>query len=183
MGRLQNRLGITDIRPAVRAGRFLLTMKRLCKFLLSGLLCLFVSGAGHALEKVDFIVSGRDKGSVSALESNGVTYVDVQKTARKIGTGIELFAQSKQAKISTKGFYAILTAPLAEIIVNAQPKTLSAPVLIQGSKMMVPAEFFLLPQNLIHCIRTSKYEKCSRGQLKSKKWPIARLQLSARCLQ
>ena len=124
----------------------MLTMKRLCKFLLSGLLCLFVSGAGHALEKVDFIVSGRDKGSVSALESNGVTYVDVQKTARKFGTGIELFAQSKQAKISTKGFYAILTAPLAEIIVNAQPKTLSAPVLIQGSKMMVPVEFFLLPQ-------------------------------------
>ncbi|OUO56317.1 N-acetylmuramoyl-L-alanine amidase [Candidatus Avelusimicrobium gallicola] len=121
-------------------------MKRLCKFLLSGLLCLFVSGAGHALEKVDFIVSGRDKGSVSALESNGVTYVDVQKTARKFGTGIELFAQSKQAKISTKGFYAILTAPLAEIIINAQPHTLSAPVLIQGSKMMVPAEFFLLPQ-------------------------------------
>lgn len=109
-------------------------------------MCLFVSGAGHALEKVDFIVSGRDKGSVSALESNGVTYVDVQKTARKFGTGIELFAQSKQAKISTKGFYAILTAPLAEIIVNAQPKTLSAPVLIQGSKMMVPVEFFLLPQ-------------------------------------
>ena len=98
------------------------------------------------MEKVDFIASGRDKGSVSALESNGVTYVDVQKTARKFGTGIELFAQSKQAKISTKGFYAILTAPLAEIIVNAQPKTLSAPVLIQGSKMMVPAEFFLLPQ-------------------------------------
>ena len=98
------------------------------------------------MEKVDFIVSGRDKGSVSALESNGVTYVDVQKTARKFGTGIELFAQSKQAKISTKGFYAILTAPLAEIIVNAQPKTLSAPVLIQGSKMMVPVEFFLLPQ-------------------------------------
>lgn len=124
----------------------MLTMKRLCKFLLSGLLCLFVSGAGHALEKVDFIVSGRDKGSVSALESNGVTYVDVQKTARKFGTGIELFAQSKQAKISTKGFYAILTAPLAEIIINAQPHTLSAPVLIQGSKMMVPAEFFLLPQ-------------------------------------
>ena len=124
----------------------MLTMKRLCKFVLSGLLCLFVSGAGNALEKVDFIVSGRDKGSVSALESNGVTYVDVQKTARKLGTGIELFAQSKQAKISTKGFYAILTAPLAEIIVNAQPKTLSAPVLIQGSKMMVPVEFFLLPQ-------------------------------------
>ena len=124
----------------------MLTMKRLCKFLLSGLLCLFVSGAGHALEKVDFIVSGRDKGSVSALESNGVTYVDVQKTARKFGTGIELFAQSKQAKISTKGFYAILTAPLAEIIINAQPHTLSAPVLIQGSKMMVPVEFFLLPQ-------------------------------------
>lgn len=104
------------------------------------------SGAANALEKVDFIVSGRDKGSVAAMEVNGVTYVDVQKTARKFGTGVELFAQSKQAKVSTKGFYAILTAPLAEIIVNAQPQTLAAPVRIEGSKMMAPVEFFLLPQ-------------------------------------
>ncbi len=123
-----------------------LFMKRLYRLFLSGLLCLSLAGAGHALEKVNFIVSGRDKGSVSAMEANGVTYVDVQKTARKLGTGIELFAQSKQAKISSKGFYAILTAPLAEIIVNAQPQTLSAPVRIDGSKMMAPVEFFLLPQ-------------------------------------
>ena len=121
-------------------------MKHWCRFFLSGLLCLSLSGAAHALDKVNFIFSGREKGSVAAQEINGVTYVDVQKTARKFGTGIELFAQSKQAKISTKGFYAILTAPLAEIIVNAQPKNLSAPVRIEGSKMMVPVEFFLLPQ-------------------------------------
>ncbi len=104
------------------------------------------SAAGYAAEKVDFIVSGRDKGSVAAMQSGGVTYVNLQKTARKFGAGVELFAQSKQARISAKGFYAILTAPLAEIIVNAQPKTLSAPVQIDGGKMMVPAEFFLLPQ-------------------------------------
>lgn len=104
------------------------------------------SGAVHAADKVDFIVSGRDKGSVSAVVSNGKTFVDLQKTARKFGTGVELFAQSKQAKISSKGFYAILTAPLAEIIVNAQPKTLSEPVFIKSGKMMVPAEFFTLPE-------------------------------------
>lgn len=120
-------------------------MKRLCRLLLSGLLCFVFSGAANAQGKADFIVSGRDKGSVSSMDINGVTYVDVQKTARKFGAGVELFAQSKQAKISTKGFYAILTAPLSEIIVNAQPQTLSAPVVINGGKMMAPAEFFLLP--------------------------------------
>ncbi len=109
-------------------------------------MCVAFSVAGFAAEKVNFIVSGRSKGSVAAVQSGGVTFVDLQKTARKFGAGVELFAQSKQAKISTKGFYAILTAPLAEIIVNAQPATLSAPVFIKGSKMMVPVEFFMLPE-------------------------------------
>ena len=121
-------------------------MKRLCRILLSGLLCVAFSGAVYAAEKVDFIVSGRDKGSISAVQEGGVTYVDVQKTARKFSAGVELFARSKQAKISAKGFYAILTAPLDEIIVNAQAKTLPAPVRIEGSKMMAPVAFFLLPE-------------------------------------
>lgn len=121
-------------------------MKRLLKAILPGFLCVAFSVAGFAAEKVNFIVSGRSKGSVAAVQSGGVTFVDLQKTARKFGAGVELFAQSKQAKISTKGFYAILTAPLAEIIVNAQPATLSAPVFIKGSKMMVPVEFFMLPE-------------------------------------
>lgn len=120
-------------------------MKRLCRILLSGLLCFVFSGAANAQGKAGFIVSGRDKGAVASMDVNGVTYVDVQKAARKFGAGVELFAQSKQAKVSAKGFYAILTAPLAEIIVNAQPQKLSAPVIINGGKMMAPAEFFLLP--------------------------------------
>ena len=121
-------------------------MKHWCRIFLSGLLCVAFSGAVHAAEKVDFIVSGRDKGSVAAVQEGGVTYVDVQKTARKFGVGVELFAQSKQAKISSKGFYAILTAPLDEIIVNAQSKKLPAAVRIAGGKMMAPTAFFLLPE-------------------------------------
>jgi len=119
-------------------------MKRLWGLFLSGLLCVLFSGAAYAQGKTDVVVSGRDSGSVPSLEANGVTYLDVQKTARKLGAGVELFAQSKQAKITAKGFYSILTSPLAEIIVNAQPRTLAAPVLIKGGRMMAPAEFFLL---------------------------------------
>ena len=82
------------------------------------------SGAVYAQDEVSFTVAGRDKGSVEAMEANGVMYVDLQKTARKLGAEVELFAQSKQAKVTGKGFYAILTASLKEIIVNARPKTL-----------------------------------------------------------
>ncbi len=105
-----------------------------------------VSGALAAQDKAAFIISGKTKGSVAAVQKNGTTYVDVQKTARKFGAGVELFAQSKQAKISTKGFYAILTAPLAEIIVNARQKNLSAPVFVDGGKIMTPVELFTLPE-------------------------------------
>lgn len=119
-------------------------MKRVFSYLLSLLLCLF-SGAVYAQDEVSFTIAGRDKGSVEAMEANGVMYVDLQKTARKLGAEVELFAQSKQAKVTGKGFYAILTASLKEIIVNARPKTLKAPIIINGSKMMAPVDFFLLP--------------------------------------
>jgi len=96
--------------------------------------------------QVNFVVSGKDRGSVESMEVNGVTYVDLQRTARKFGTNVELFAASKQAKVSARGFYAILTAPLEEVIINAETKKLSAPVISNGGKLMVPVEFFLLPR-------------------------------------
>lgn len=118
-------------------------MKRVWAFVLflAGLLC---SGALYAQGQTDVFVSGRKAGSVPSLEANGATYVDVQAAARKFGAGVELFAQSKQAKITAKGFYGILTAPLPEIIINARPQTLSFPVLAHGGKIMAPVEFFLL---------------------------------------
>ncbi|MBO5011098.1 MAG: N-acetylmuramoyl-L-alanine amidase [Elusimicrobiaceae bacterium] len=112
--------------------------------LLVGLLALCFSGAAYAQGRTPVVVSGRSAGNIPSLEANGVTYVDVQAAARKFGAGVELFAQSKQAKITAKGFYGILTAPLPEIIINAKPQTLSSPVLVNGGKIMAPAEFFLL---------------------------------------
>ncbi len=118
-------------------------MKRVWTLAL-GLTALFLSAAAFAQGRTPVVVSGRGAGSVPSLEANGVTYVDVQSAARKFGAGVELFAQSKQAKITAKGFYGILTDPLAEIIINAKPQTLSSPVLVNGGKIMAPAEFFLL---------------------------------------
>ncbi|MDD7579295.1 MAG: N-acetylmuramoyl-L-alanine amidase [Elusimicrobia bacterium] len=112
--------------------------------LLVGLLALCFSGAAYAQGRTPVVVSGRSAGNIPSLEANGVTYVDVQAAARKFGAGVELFAQSKQAKITAKGFYGILTAPLPEIIINAKTQTLSSPVLVNGGKIMAPAEFFLL---------------------------------------
>lgn len=131
------------MRP-VLPGRIFTLMKRVWALIL-GLLAFCFSGAAYAQGKMPVVVSGRASGSLPSLESNGVTYVDVQSAARKFGAGVELFAQSKQAKITAKGFYSILTAGLPEILINAQPKTLSAPVLANGGQIMAPAEFFLLP--------------------------------------
>ena len=132
------------MRPA--GARALLYMKRFWQIFLSGLLALIAScPAFAAQDEAGFIVSGKKAGTVPFEQIGGVPYVDTQKTARKFGASVELFAKSKQAKVSTKGFYAILTAPLQEIVVNAQAKTLSAPVLVRGGKIMTPAEFFTLP--------------------------------------
>ena len=130
------------MRPLFR-GRVFMLMKRVWT-LLVGLLALCFSGAAYAQGRTPVVVSGRSAGNIPSLEANGVTYVDVQAAARKFGAGVELFAQSKQAKITAKGFYGILTAPLPEIIINAKTQTLSSPVLVNGGKIMAPAEFFLL---------------------------------------
>ena len=117
--------------------------KRLYSLLLGMCFCLF--GAAQAHGQVNIVLSGKDKGEVSSMEVNGVTYVDAQRTARKLGADVELFAASKQIKISAKGFYAVLTAPLEDIILNAQPHKLNAPVISSGGKILCPTEFFLLP--------------------------------------
>lgn len=109
------------------------------------LACLLVSGAVQAQGQVNVVISGKDKGTVDSMEVNGVTYVDAQRTARKLGADVELFAASKQVKISAPGFYGVLTAPIEEVIINAQTQKLPAPVLSNGGKIMCPVQFFLLP--------------------------------------
>ncbi len=119
-------------------------IKRIGTWLLGAWLT-FLPGAAFAQGKVYFEQSGRPAGSVSAIELNGITYVDVQRTARKLGAQVELFATSKQAKITAKGFYAILTAPLNEIIVNGKHQSIEGNVVVRGGKLMAPGRVFTLP--------------------------------------
>lgn len=121
-------------------------MKRFLRFISVALCVVMLSGVCLAQDKVSFIVSGKKQGTVTSLQKDNTTYVDLQKTARKLGFSVELFARSKQAKITARGFYAILTVGLDEFILNAQTVRLSSPVLVNGGAIFVPAEFFLLPQ-------------------------------------
>ena len=98
-----------------------------------------------AAEKVQVKIEGHSAGTIPAMTANGVVYVDIQRTARKLGADVEIFARSKQAKITARNFYAVLTAPLAEVVMNAQTEPLKAPVLAEGGKLMAPVEFFLMP--------------------------------------
>lgn len=120
-------------------------MKRVWHFLQVLLMVMVLSAVAYGQDKVPFIFSGRKQGTIETVQKNGTTYLNLQQTARKLGLNVELFARSKQAKLTTRGFYAILTAGLNELIVNAQTMKLSAPVLIEGGDMWVPAEFFELP--------------------------------------
>lgn len=119
-------------------------MKRVWALLL-GVVLLFVSHLAFAQGKVYVKEEGRSAGSVNAIDLNGITYVDAQATARKLGAHVELFATSKQAKITTKGYFAILTGSLNEVIVNGKHISLSGPVEIRGGKLMAPVEVFLMP--------------------------------------
>ena len=133
-------------------------MKKLIAFFAIGFLWL-LSGVAHAQGKVYFQQEGRSAGSVSAIELNGVTYVDVQRTARKLGAQVELFATSKQAKITTKGFFAILTASLNEVIVNGKHVPISGEVVIRGGQLMAPVEVFLLPSFQLAVNRFIDFDK------------------------
>ncbi len=119
-------------------------MKRIGALILGGLF-LLIGQLAFAQGKVYIKESGRSAGSVSSIDLNGITYVDVQATARKLGARVELFATSKQAKITSKGFFAILTGSLDEIIVNGKHVRISSPVEVRGGKLMAPVEVFLLP--------------------------------------
>ena len=101
--------------------------------------------AAHAQGRVFIEEEGRPAGAVSSIELNGITYVEVQRTARKLGTQVELFATAKQAKITTKGFFAILTASLNEVIVNGKHVPIPGEVVIRGGQLMAPVDVFLLP--------------------------------------
>ena len=133
-------------------------MKRIGSWLLSGLL-LLAAVFSHAQGKVYFEQEGRPAGSVSAIELNGITYVDVQRTARKLGAQVELFATSKQAKITTKGFFAILTASLNEVIVNGKHVTIPGEVMIRGGQLMSPVDVFLLPAFQVAVNRYIDFDK------------------------
>ena len=121
-------------------------MKRVLRTVCLSLLSLFLAQLACGQDQVPLLISGKKQGSVSALTKNGTTYVDLQKTARKLGASVELFARSKQVKITARGFYAILTASLPEIILNAQTVRMPGAVFSESSTMYVPVEFFLLPQ-------------------------------------
>ena len=119
-------------------------MKRIWTLVISAVLFLLPSVL-FAQGRVHIEQEGRPAGVVSSIELNGSTYVEVQRTARKLGAQVELFATSKQAKITAKGFFAILTASLNEAIVNGKRVSLPGEVVIRGGQLMAPVEVFLLP--------------------------------------
>lgn len=119
-------------------------MKRIGSLVL-GILFLLLAQLAFAQGKVYVKEQGRLSGSVNSIDLNGTTYVDVQATARKLGAQVELFATAKQAKITAKGFFAILTGSLDEIIVNGKHIRMSGPTEVRGGKLMAPVDVFLLP--------------------------------------
>ncbi len=119
-------------------------MKKILLFLLS--LLFLLPQALYAQGKTGVAVLGKNKGTVASLQANGITLVDARATAKKLGGGVELFAASKQIKIAFPGMYAIVSAPLDEVIINAQTVKLPAEVVASGGKIYVPVQFFMLPQ-------------------------------------
>ncbi|MCQ2410030.1 MAG: N-acetylmuramoyl-L-alanine amidase [Elusimicrobiaceae bacterium] len=121
-------------------------MNRLVRTVGILLVCVLWPWTGWCADKVSFLLSGQDKGSAQALVQNGTTYVDVQKAARKFGAGVTLFARSKQAKVTARGFYAIFTDNSPEVVINARIVTLDGPVLTRAGTVLVPVSFFLRPE-------------------------------------
>ena len=121
-------------------------MKRLLRIILAALLSFGLAQAAFCQSRVALVSSGREICKVDALTLNGTIYMDVPKTVRKLGAGVEFFARSKQAKITARGFYAILTASLKEVILNAKSVWLEQPAVNNGGVIMAPVSFFLLPE-------------------------------------
>lgn len=119
-------------------------MKKILVLLLF-LLCACIPAA-FAQGKTSLVVLGKEKGRISSMQSGGHTLVDAQVLAKKLGGSVEVFSASKQLKIAFPGMYAILSAPLKEVIINAATVSLPTEVTVSGGKIYAPIDFFMLPQ-------------------------------------
>ena len=119
-------------------------MKKLFLFLF--LSCLVCAPDAFAQGKTNIVVLGKNKGAVASMQAGGHMLVDAQSTAKKLGGTVEVFSAAKQLKVAFPGMYAILSAPLREVIINAVTVPLPADVVVSGGKIFAPVEFFLLPQ-------------------------------------
>lgn len=120
-------------------------MKKLLLAGFAALLSVFTCVPVWAQGQTPVKVIGKDKGEVTSLLANGVTYLDVQQTAKKIGANVELYAAAKQAKVTLKGFSSILSAGESHVIVNGQPVALGESVIAYRGRIMAPTVFFTLP--------------------------------------
>lgn len=122
-----------------------LAMKKLLLALFAALFSFFTCVPGWAQGQTPVKVIGKDKGEVTSLLANGITYLDVQQTAKKIGANVELYSAAKQAKVTLKGFASILTAGESQVILNGQPVALGESVIAYRGRIMAPVAFFTLP--------------------------------------
>lgn len=122
-----------------------LSMKKLLLALFAALFSFFTCVPGWAQGQTPVKVIGKDKGEVTSLLANGITYLDVQQTAKKIGANVELYSAAKQAKVTLKGFSSILTAGESQVILNGQPVALGESVIAYRGRIMAPVAFFTLP--------------------------------------
>ena len=122
-----------------------LAMKKLLLALFAALFSFFTCVPGWAQGQTPVKVIGKDKGEVTSLLANGITYLDVQQTAKKIGANVELYSAAKQAKVPLKGFASILPAGESQVILNGQPVALGESVIAYRGRIMAPVAFFTLP--------------------------------------
>lgn len=120
-------------------------MKKFLFIILAATLWLAGTACARAQGKTTLQIIGKDKGSVASIQANGVTYLDVQKTAKKLGANVELYAAAKQAKVTLKGFSAILTAGESSVVVNGSQVALGENVIAYKGDIMAPVTFFMLP--------------------------------------
>ncbi len=120
-------------------------MKKTLLAFIAGLFCLCAAAPGWAQGESAVKILGRDKGDVTSLKANGVTYLDVQKTAKKLGANVELYSAAKQVKVTLKGFSAILTAGESSAVVNSRAVALGESVIAYRGRIMAPVSFFTLP--------------------------------------
>ncbi len=118
-------------------------MKKLLLLLLA-LLC--ISAPAYAQGKATVQILGKDKGTVTSMQVGGHILVDAVATTKKLGGTVEIFSESKQIKVAFPGMYAILSAPLKEVIINGVTVPLNAEVIVSGGKLYAPVQFFMLPQ-------------------------------------